>query len=149
MRRSIVWMFVVVLLFSTLPLLAESNDATEKALQGKEQSLWQAWKDHNTKPFTEDVAENSINIAGGAMEKGKQQIVNEVGNTSCTVNSFTLSDFSFVWINKDAVILTYNASQDVTCGGKKQPDKIIASSIWQKKDGKWVSPFHQESTAGM
>jgi hypothetical protein len=48
------------------------------------------------------------------------------------------------------VLMTYKANQDGTCGGTKIPSKVIASSIWQKQGGKWVSPFHQETvTSGM
>ena len=39
------------LLFSSLPLISQSNDAVEKTLQNTEQSLWQAWKDQNAKAF--------------------------------------------------------------------------------------------------
>jgi hypothetical protein len=51
-----------------------------------------------------------------------------------------------MWLDSDAVVMTYTATQDATCNGKKQPDKVIATSIWQKKNGKWMSPFHQETT---
>jgi len=56
-----------------------------------------------------------------------------------------LSDFAYMWLDKDTVLMTYKASQDGTCGGKKIAPKVIASSIWQKQGGKWVSPFHQET----
>jgi hypothetical protein len=68
-----------------------------------------------------------------------------ISSTSCTVNGFTLSDFSYMWLDKDTVLMTYKATQDATCGGTKIPDKVIASSIWQNKGGKWLSPFHQET----
>lgn len=55
--------------------------------------------------------------------------------------------FSYLWLDKDTVLMTYTATQDATCSGKKQTGKVIASSLWQKKDGKWVSPFHQETAA--
>jgi hypothetical protein len=65
------------------------------------------------------------------------------------VNSFSLSDFSYMWLDKDTVVMTYTATQDATCGGKKQAGKVIAASLWQKQKGKWMSPFHQETDAGM
>jgi hypothetical protein len=64
------------------------------------------------------------------------------------VNSFSLSDFSYMWLDKGTVVMTYAATQDATCDGKKQAGKVFATSIWQKKGSKWLSPFHQETEAG-
>jgi len=61
------------------------------------------------------------------------------------VDSFSLSDFSYIWLDDDTVMMTYNATQAGTCGGKEIPGKVVASSLWQKKSGRWVSPFHQET----
>jgi hypothetical protein len=66
---------------------------------------------------------------------------------NCAVASFSLSDFAYMWLDKDTVLMTYKANQDGTCGGKKIAPKVIASSIWQRQGGKWVSPFHQETIA--
>ena len=146
MRLLTLSVFTFALLFSSIQVFAESNSAVENDLKAKEQAAWQAFKDKNATAFGAMITDDAINIAGGLMQKGKQDLVKSVNE--CTTNSFSLSDFSFLWIDKDAVILTYNASQDVTCGGQKQPAKVIASSVWQKKGGKWVSPFHQETAAG-
>jgi hypothetical protein len=148
MRKSITWLLGIGLLFSSLPLFSESNDAVEKTLQTTEQSLWQAWKDHNMKTFDSYLPENAINIVGGGMSSNKAEIMKELASP-CEVNSFSLSNFKYMWLGKDAVLVIYDATQDATCGGKKIPDKVVASSLWQKKGGKWVSPFHQETTAGM
>lgn len=53
-----------------------------------------------------------------------------------------------MWLDKDTMLMTYTAAQDATCSGKKQSGKVIAASVWQKKNGKWVSPFHQATDAG-
>lgn len=147
MRKIAIAALGFALLVSGAQLFAESASDTEKMLQTKEQSGWQAWKDHDMKPFEEMIPENSINIAGGAVDKGKQQIIKGATDPGCKVNSFSLTDFSYIWLDKDTVIMTYNAAQDATCGGKKIPDKVVASSVWQRKGGKWVSPFHQETPA--
>lgn len=147
MRRTVMAMLGFALLLSAVQLYSQSKEGVEKALQSKEQSGWQAWKDRDLKAFEPMLTDDAINIAGGMVDKGKQQILKDMTDQGCSVNSFSLSDFSYLWLDKDMVIMTYNAAQDVSCGGKKQPGKVIASSIWQKKGGKWVSPFHQETPA--
>jgi hypothetical protein len=148
MRRSIIAVLGFALLVSAVPLFAESNADVEKALQAKEQAGWQAWKDHDQKVFDAMLPEDAINIVGGSMDKGKQQIMKGAFEPGCKVASFSLSNFSYMWLDKDTVLMTYGAMQDATCGGTKVPGKILASSIWQRKGGKWISPFHQETTAG-
>jgi len=91
--------------------------------------------------------ENAVNIADGTVAKGKQQILKTMVDPGCTVNSFSLSDFSCLWLDKNTTVMTYTATQDATCSGKKQAGKVVATSVWQKQNGKWMSVFHQETTA--
>ena len=145
MRRLVLTAMAFAVLLSGIELFAQANSATEKSLDAKEQAGWQAWKDHNVEPIRSMVPENSINIADGSVTKGTQQILNSMASHDCQVTSYSLSDFAYIWLDKDTVLMTYTAAQDATCSGKKQAGKVIASSLWQKKAGKWVSPFHQET----
>lgn len=148
MRRLVLTTLAFALVLSGAALYAQSNADVEKALQSKEQLGWQAWKDHNAKPLDEMIPEQSINIADGTVTKGTKQILDGIANSGCQVNSFSLSDFSYMWLDKDTVMMTYTAAQDATCSGKKVAGNVLASSLWQKKGGKWISPFHQETPVG-
>ena len=145
MRRIALTALGFALLLSGVQLYAQTNAAVEKTLQSMEQTGWQAWKDHDAKPVEGMTPDNVINIADGAVSKGKQQVLKSMADSGCTVNSFSLSDFSYMWLDKDTVLMTYTATQDATCGGKKQAGKVIAASLWQKQKDKWMSPFHQET----
>jgi hypothetical protein len=147
LRVTLVSVLALLVLVSAVPLCAENNQAVENSLKTNEHAGWQSWKDKDPKAFQDMIPDDVVNIADGMMQHGKQQILKDLSAGTCTVNSFSLSDFSFQWIDKDAVMLTYTATQDATCNGKKQPGKVIASSLWVKKGGKWLSPFHQETTA--
>src|ERR1700761_8316221 len=102
MRRTMIGLFGLALLFSSVPLFSQSNDAVEKALQTREQSLWQSWKDHDPKPVEAAIVDPSVNIAGGSMDKGKAQIVKGMMDAGCKVESFSLSNFSYIWLDKDS-----------------------------------------------
>jgi len=146
-RGSVVSMLSFALLLSAISLQAQSKDAVEKTLQTKEQAGWQAWKDKDSKAFDDMIPEKSVNIVGGSMDSGKSNIMKSMVAANCAIAAFKLSDFAYMWLDKDTVLMTYKASQDGTCGGAKIPGNIIASSIWQKQGGKWVSPFHQETAS--
>jgi hypothetical protein len=79
------------------------------------------------------------------MQKGKAAVIKDITSTDCKVNDFSLSNFSYTWLDKDSVIMTYNATQDAECKGQKIPGKVIASSAWAKKHDKWEAAFHQET----
>ena len=138
------------LLTLTLGAVAQNkagNAATEKKIEQSEKDAWQAWKDHNAKPFEAILTDDAVNITPQGMQHGKADMLKELAGTSCDVKSFNLSDFHFQWIDKDAVTVMYTAEQDATCSGNKLPAKIWASSVWHNQGGKWVSPFHQETVA--
>ena len=130
-------------------LFSQANAVVEKVLEAKEHASWQAWKDHDIKPIQDMIPENYVGIADGGMAKGKQQLLNGTASQDCKVNSFSLSGFSYLWLDKTTVMMIYTATQDATCAGKKQPQKVIASSLWQKTVEGWMMRFHQETAAGI
>ena len=145
MRRISLTALGFALLFSGIQLYAQTNATVEKALEAKEHVGWQSWKDHNAKPLDPLTPDDVLNIADGTVTRGKQQVLHEIESSNCDVNSFALSDFSYLWLDKNTVLMTYTATQDATCSGKKQAGKVLATSLWQKKGGQWMSPFHQET----
>ena len=127
---------------------AANNSAVEAKIQTIEKSLWEAWKNRDAKPFNEYATVDSINVnADGSVDRGREAMIKDLSNPACTVTSFSLSDFSYLWIDRDSVIVTYTGTVDGACDGHKLPTKVIASSVWSSKGGKWVTAFHQESPA--
>jgi uncharacterized protein (TIGR02246 family) len=140
------------LVLSVAPAFAQANaeattanSASEQKVQNLEQSMWDAWKNHDSKPFEQYLTDDVVNVAGGSVDKGKAAVMKDISSASCQVNSFALSDYNYTWVDDNTVIVTYKATQDATCNGKKVPDSTIASSVWTKKGDKWVNPFHQET----
>ena len=66
-------------------------------------------------------------------------------STECKVKSFSLSNFQFVMLNKDAVLMTYTALQDAVCGGTTNAPKVQASVNYVKRGGKWLEAFYTET----
>ena len=131
-------------LFAQGGMQGGKNAAAEQEIQKLETGLWQAWKDHNTGPFEEHLTIDSIDISGPPLH-GKANILKEMGSANCQISSFSVSGFSYTWLSRNSLIVTYEASQDGSCGGNKLPGKVYASSVWVKRGGKWMTAFHQES----
>ena len=124
------------------------NAAVEQNLEKNENTLTEAWKNHNTKPFEQMLEENFVDVGGDGMHQGKAGVLKEIASNDCTTNSYSLSDFHYLWLDKDHVVVTYQSAQDGTCGGKKVPEKEMYTSIWSKKSGKWMAQFHQGTAQG-
>jgi hypothetical protein len=138
----------VAILLMALPAFVQAvagDTAVEAKLAANEKALWAAWKNHDAKPFNEYLSDDAVNIVGAEMQRGKAATIKDISSTDCKVNDFSLSDFSYKWLDHDTVIVTYTATQDGECKGQKLPAKVIASSAWSKKQSKWESPFHQET----
>ena len=148
MRRIALTALGFALLLSAVTLFSQSNATIEKTLESNEKAGWQAWKENDAKKAGAWFTNDSISIADGGVFKGREQLLKSFTDARCVVNSFSLSDFSYMWLDKSTVVMSYTGTQDATCDGKKQGTKVFASSIWQKKGGKWLSPFHQETEAG-
>ena len=127
---------------------AASNDKLQADLVTKEKALWDAWGKKDGKPFEESMNPDTVGVdAVNGISIGRDTAVKQITTHNCEVKSYNLSDEKVTPIDKDAVILTYKADQDVTCGGQKMPSTVYASSIWKKQSGKWWAAFHQETPA--
>ena len=48
-------------------------------------------------------------------------------------------------LTPDFAVVSYTATQDVTCGGQKLPAKVYVTNIYAKQAGKWRSLSYQET----
>jgi hypothetical protein len=123
-----------------------ANAATEQKLVDMEKSLWEAWKNHDSAPFQKLLSADSVNVNPTGVS-GTEQAVKDVSGSNCKVNSYTVEDTKVTWVDKDAALLTYKATQDAVCPGQEIPQAVWASSLWVKKGNEWKAAFHQETTA--
>jgi ketosteroid isomerase-like protein len=110
-----------------------------------EKSLWEAWKNKQTDAFREHLADNSVGVGPMGVTAGKDKAIQEMTANPCEVRSFSLSDWQVHEITPETVIVTYKAKQDATCQGNKVPTDVVASSVYVKKDGKWLAASHFET----
>ena len=142
MKRTIA---ICALAFSAMAFAQGGNSATEQKLNQMEKDLWEGWKTHSTEPFKKSMSD-AIDVSGGGIASS-DQIQKEIASAECTVNSYSIDDPTFKWIDKKTALLAYHATQDATCGNEKLPPAVWASSLWVNKGGTWTSVFHQETPA--
>ena len=121
-----------------------ANDSVQTQLETMEKQAWEAWKTKNGAFFQTLLSEDSIQVGSGGVAN-KATIVKDITSPMCEVRSYSMDNFQMIMMDKKTAILTYKAMQDATCDGKTIPSSVWATSMYVKRNGKWVSNFHQET----
>ena len=121
-----------------------ANDSVQTQLETMEKQAWEAWKTKNGAFFQTLLSEDSIQV-GSEGVANKATIVKVIASPMCEVRSYSMDNFQMIMMDKKTAIVTYKAMQDATCDGKTIPASVWATSMYVKRNGKWVSNFHQET----
>jgi hypothetical protein len=128
------------------PKPAMSRAQSQRIMISTEKKLWEAWKSKDYKPFRTYLTSDSVNI-GDQGVAGKNDLLKAFESMSCEVKSYELSDIKVIFLDSDAALITYKATQDGTCGGQTLPTAVWASSTYVRRGGKWLAASHQETPA--
>jgi uncharacterized protein (TIGR02246 family) len=141
MKSSIVAMLLALAIVS--PSMA--GDLKEDVV-AVEKNAWKAFAKHDAKAYGDTMTDDAVMApASGDVLTGKQKILADLSNNPCDVENFDLADTKVRQLSPDIAILTYNLTQDVTCGGKKLAPKAFVTAIYARQGGKWRSTSYQET----
>jgi hypothetical protein len=105
----------------------------------REKQVWDAIKKKDYDRFASLLADDQIEVfAWGVNDKAAS--VN--GIKEADLSSAVLSDFRTAKISDDVAIVTYM----IKGSGDISPNGTRASTIWAKRDGKWLAVYHQDTT---
>jgi hypothetical protein len=128
-----------VLAILTLALAISAAAQKTPDFQAMEKGAWDAFGKGEGKYFQNLIADDAV------LSSTKADFIKYVNSKPCEVKSYSFSNFKTTMIDANAALVTYNAVQDATCGGKAQPAKMEVSTIYVKRNGKWLAFHHQES----
>ncbi|MEO6253946.1 MAG: nuclear transport factor 2 family protein [Ferruginibacter sp.] len=115
----------------------------EKHIIALDKLGWEAWKNKNADWFKTNTTEEFLSINSGGVSN-KAQVIQSTP-VDCDVKSFSFDNFKFVMLTETVVLLTYTATQDAVCGGKKIAPRIRASVNYVKRNGKWLEALYMET----
>lgn len=147
-RSGIVFLLVLGWALVTTPGIGAQDDA-EKTLPQMEKALWEAWAKSDVAPFQKHLAENTVNIGFSGIDIGKAKVLAGVTASDCKVANYSVGDITVSRVSDSTAVLTYTATQDATCRGRKLPGKVVVSSVWVKQGSQWLAALYHESSAGM
>jgi len=115
---------------------------TEADAIAKEKAIWETIKTKDYEAFGNMLAEEQVEVIDIGVNDKAASIA---GVKQFEPSEVIFSDWKYLPIDKDAVIVSYTANYKGKMEGKEFPAQTVrASSAWVKRAGKWVAIFHQE-----
>ena len=118
------------------------DSKVEAQIIALEKAGWEAWKNKDAKWFQNNSIDEVMWINSESVTD-KPQFIKDL--STCDVKSYSLDNFKFVMLDKDAVLMTYTAMQDGVCNGKKIPLQVRATVNYVKRGGKWLEAMYMET----
>jgi len=140
--------YAIVALFATIAVsIAATPD--KAAMEAKEKSAWQAFKDKNADAFKKVVDKDVRCVYANRLSTNLQ---NELADMQkWDMKSFEFSDFEMFSDEKDVIVTTYKVKVEGTVEGKDMSGTYNAGSVWKMENGQWLAIFHtnikEETTA--
>ena len=140
-------LLLVVLFASASTSTGQTEDPADAGLKAEIIALdtqgWEAWKNNDPAWFQENTTEGFISISTDGISN-KAEVV-KATSTDCDVKAFSLADFKFIVLDENAVLLTYTATQDAVCGGKKAPVTLRVAVNYVKRRGRWLEAMYMQA----
>ncbi len=137
----------LLLVASPTLVCAQTRQADESSLEARIIELdtqgWEAWKNNDPQWFIDNTAENFQAISSTGISS-KAEVVKGIP-ADCKVAAYSLSDFNFTMLDRNAVLLTYTATVDAVCAGEKAPSPIRAAVNYVQRDGKWLEAMYMQA----
>ncbi len=127
----------------------QHEDALKKELIGLEEQYWNAIRDKDAAAATA-LSDDPCVIVGaqGVSEIGKATLAKMLESAPYELEDFSIEDVRMRRLSDDVVALAYKVKEDLVVEGEKVELEAFDSSIWQRRDGRWVCVVHTESPAG-
>ena len=128
----------MVALFVTIAVcIAATPD--KAAMEAKEKSAWQAFKDKNSDAFKKLVDKDVRCVYADSISNMQNELA---AMQKWDMKSFEFSDFDMFSDEKDVIVTTYKVKVEGTVDGKDMSGSYNAGSVWKLENGQWLAIFH-------
>jgi len=110
-----------------------------------EKQSWAAWQNMDSVFWSRFLSDDHIELNGYIGMMGKADVIRGIASKACKVASYKVDHFSFRQIDPKTAVLIYRAEQDTTCGSVHVPSPVWATSLYQKRGGRWQNVLYEHS----
>jgi hypothetical protein len=130
----------------TLRASLAPTDSLEHTLESAERQSWVAWQHRDGSYFQNFLADDHVEVGTTGLAT-KAQVVAFVGSPACVVTSYSVDHFHLTRFDENTALLTYRAEQSTMCGKTQAPSPAWVSSLFVRRNGKWVNALYQQTRA--
>jgi len=128
-----------------LSSFAQAGDL-QADLIANEKALWTAFAKKDAEAFKKHLAPDVVNVeANLAPMIGVDAYLKRVNSGNCELHSVEMQDVKMTRLSTDVVALSFIATSNLVCDGKREPPRQAVTSIWQQQNGKWVNRIYHSS----
>jgi hypothetical protein len=109
-----------------------------------EKQSWVAWKQRDGKFFERFLSDDHVEVGFGGVI-GKGAVVTGVASPVCVVEDYAVDHFNVTRFSATSALVTYHAAQNTRCGEVAVPSPAWASSLYEKRGGRWLNVLYQQS----
>jgi len=126
-----------------------TEDALRDELVALETRYWNAIREKDATTAVALSNDPCIVVgAQGVSEIGAKALAKMLDGATYQLKSFAIEDVHLRRLSDDVAALAYKAKETLVVDGEKVALEAFDSSIWQRRDGRWVCVVHTESPAG-
>ena len=134
----------IIALFATVAFsIAATPD--KAAMEAKEKSAWQAFKDKNEAEFKKLVDKDVRCVYDDGISNMAKELA---GMKKWDMKSFEISDYDIFSDEKDVIVATYTVKVEGTVDGKDVSGTYYDGSVWKKEGNNWLAIFHTNIKQG-
>jgi uncharacterized protein (TIGR02246 family) len=126
---------------------AQSGDAMKlrEELMALEKGSWGFMRDKNYDGMKNFLGDDALLIFGGGNRYNKRQTL-ELMKDFSLLNIEYEPNYAVRMLSPDVATLLYRVTYTATVkGGKPETMKVLSSSVYARRDGKWWSVLYQET----
>ena len=134
---------IVMILGVLLTPALSALDDVEETLISIEKGYWKASETKDRAYYAKHSAEDVFFVSEDGPVVGRDATM-EI-DFRCDIHNYELRDWRVHSISDDVAIVTYTASFDQTCDGKRAKGQAVTSSTYARRNGKWLSVAYQNT----
>jgi ketosteroid isomerase-like protein len=146
MRHFAAGGFWLIVLMAAIGQAQQSQkvSALQEEVVAQERAGLDALKTGDISSFARSTADDAI-FVDAAGPAGKAEVVKNVADFR--LHDYTMSDIRFIELSPDSGLIVYRITESGASHGREFTAKVNVSSLWAKRNGRWVCVFSQETAA--
>ncbi len=120
--------------------------AIEQTLMANEQKINTAFMKKDIATLKTMIADDGVGVDMMG-PSSVAEMYKQLPTMDMKITESALSNFKYIWVDANTVVLTYTWTGKGTAMGQPVPSPAYGSTVWNKRPAGWRAVFHSETPA--